>query len=108
MGRRCERISVSPTSCGPASGVMVLSAAALARLGRLLRSLGAVNRVAFFSGAPLVLWQAAFFVGPLILLCLLSFWTVQLFQPVADYTTDNWVRLISSDTFPRIYIRTVL
>lgn len=63
---------------------------------------------AFLSGLPLGAWQAIFFIGPLCLLVAMSFWSVRDFQPVAEYTLDNWKETFSAPYFGSVYLRTLL
>lgn len=58
-----------------------------------------VNAFALVWGAPLLLWQAAFFVVPLGFIVVMTFWSVEMFQVVRDFTFDNWVRIYTRDFF---------
>ena len=83
-----------------------------ARLLRVIDALGArhettprfrQSRFALSWGAPPVLWQLAFFVGPLLLLVWISFWSVSNFRLTPDFVFDNWVHLLSSGSFTSAY-----
>ena len=52
---------------------------------------------------PLLIWQLVFFVGPLIFLIALSFWTVKNFRMEADFNTINWVTMFSRSVFWQSY-----
>lgn len=65
-----------------------------------------MNKFATFWGAPLMSWQAAFFITPLVFLVLMSFWIVRNFRLTHVYTVDNWHELLWSGLFHDVYIRT--
>lgn len=52
---------------------------------------------------PLLIWQLVFFVGPLIFLIALSFWTVKNFRMEADFNTINWVTMFGRSVFWQSY-----
>ena len=56
---------------------------------------------------PMLLWQLAFFLSPLIFLTALSFWTVQNFRMQPDFDTVNWTRTLGRAVFWDAYIRTL-
>ena len=56
-------------------------------------------------GAPL-LWQLLFFALPLVFLLVISFWSVQNFQLTPDFTSKNWVTMLSRGTFWSAYTYT--
>ncbi|SEO65949.1 ABC transporter permease [Aquisalimonas asiatica] len=83
-----------------------------ARLLRLIEALGAHRsptlrfrqaRFAIAWGLPPVAWQAAFFVGPLLLLVWISFWSVVNFRLTPDFVLDNWRHLLGSGSFINAY-----
>src|SRR5689334_13973697 len=57
-------------------------------------------------GIPMAAWLCVFFVTPLALLFLMSFWTVENFQLTARYTSANWVDFFTTPFFRVGYIRT--
>ena len=48
---------------------------------------------------PLLVWQLAFFLFPLLFLVTISFWTVRNFQMQPDLNLDNWSRILGRTTF---------
>jgi spermidine/putrescine transport system permease protein len=63
---------------------------------------------ALATGAPLLLWQALFFVGAGVVLVLMSFWTIKNFRLVPEYSLENWRDLLEDNLFRLIYLRTIL
>lgn len=59
------------------------------------------------TGAPMLAWQAAFYLGSLVILVLMTFWTVKNYRLVIDYNTENWIDVLSSRLFYTIYFRTL-
>ena len=59
-----------------------------------------------FWAAPLLGWQAAFFLAALVFLVLMSFWIVQDFRLTRTYTVANWTELLWSGLFHQVYVRT--
>lgn len=59
-----------------------------------------------FWSAPLVVWQAAFFLAALVFLVLMSFWVVENFRLTRIYTVANWTELLWSGLFHQVYVRT--
>lgn len=57
---------------------------------------------------PLLVWQLAFFLFPLLFLVTISFWTVRNFQMQPDLNFDNWSRILGRATFWSAYLRTFL
>ncbi|MEP9370718.1 ABC transporter permease [Mesorhizobium sp. KR1-2] len=57
---------------------------------------------------PMLVWQLAFFLAPLVFLVALSFWTVKNFRMVPDFDTVNWVRMLSRGVFWEAYFRTLV
>ncbi len=55
---------------------------------------------------PMFLWQAAFFLAPLLFLVALSFWTVRNYRMQPDFDTVNWVRMLGRGVFWDAYLRT--
>jgi ABC-type spermidine/putrescine transport system permease subunit I len=47
-------------------------------------------------GAPMLLWQFAFFLGPLLFLVWMTFWRVKNFRLTPDFVLDNWERLLNA------------
>ncbi len=50
-------------------------------------------------GAPLGLWQGAFFLAPVVFMGVMSLWSVRNFQLAADFSAANWVAILSADYF---------
>ena len=48
-----------------------------------------IDTFKLFWGVPLMTWQAAFFLAALVFLILMSFWIVENFRLVRDYTVAN-------------------
>lgn len=59
------------------------------------------------TGAPMLAWQTAFYLGSLVILVLMTFWTVKNYRLVIDYNTENWIDVLSSRLFYTIYFRTL-
>ncbi|MEH6442707.1 MAG: ABC transporter permease [Oceanospirillaceae bacterium] len=57
--------------------------------------------------APLPIWLTVFFLGPIILLVLLSFWNVKSFVLTPDFQFGNWVKILSANYFWISYFRTI-
>ena len=57
---------------------------------------------------PMLIWQALFFLAPLLFLIALSFWTVRNFRMEPDFDTVNWVRILGRRVFWDAYLRTFL
>jgi spermidine/putrescine transport system permease protein/putrescine transport system permease protein len=56
---------------------------------------------------PLLLWQLAFFVLPLLFLIALSFWTVRNFRMQPDFDAVNWITMYGRPVFWQAYFTTV-
>lgn len=54
-------------------------------------------------GAPLVLWQGAFYVGPFVFMVVLTFWTIESYRLVPDTTISNWIGVLGKGGFWSIY-----
>lgn len=52
---------------------------------------------------PPFVWQILFFALPLVFLLVISFWTVHNFKLEPDFTTKNWVTMLSRETFWSAY-----
>lgn len=48
---------------------------------------------------PLLIWQGAFFVVPLVFLSAMSFWLVKNYRMEPAFAPDNWVRMLGRDAF---------
>ena len=57
---------------------------------------------------PMPIWQCMFFVAALLFLVMMSFWSVQNFRVVPDFTFDNWLKMYSAGYFRDTYLRTVM
>jgi spermidine/putrescine transport system permease protein len=57
---------------------------------------------------PLAVWQCVFFVAALVFLVVMSFWSVQNFRVVPDFTLANWVKMFTAGYFQQTYVRTLL
>ena len=61
---------------------------------------------ALFWALPLLLWQLAFFVVPLLFMVVMTFWTVKNFRLTPDFSLTNWQTLLGAGYFWDIYLRT--
>jgi spermidine/putrescine transport system permease protein len=68
----------------------------------------AVDWFALVWGLPMAAWICVFFITPLILLVLMTFWTVDNFQLTARYNLDNWHDFFTVPFFRVGYLRTVV
>ncbi len=59
-------------------------------------------------GAPLGIWQGAFFVAPVVFMVVMTFWTVRNFQLAPDFSFSNWVTILSADYVWDAYARSFL
>jgi spermidine/putrescine transport system permease protein len=57
--------------------------------------------VPVFLGVPVAIWQAVFFLAPLVFLVVITFWQVKSFRLEPAFVMDNWSRVLSSATFTR-------
>lgn len=57
---------------------------------------------------PLLIWQLAFFLFPLVFLVAISFWTVRNFQMNPDFSFANWSRIYGREVFWSAYGRTMM
>lgn len=48
---------------------------------------------------PLILWQGAFFVIPLLFMAAMSFWLVKNYRLDPDFVFDNWTRMLGRGAF---------
>jgi spermidine/putrescine transport system permease protein len=69
-----------------------------------------ISRVSFrsFFGAPLALWQGAFFLAPVGFMVVISFWTVQNFQLTPALSLDSWRNVLSAYYFWDAFGRSLL
>lgn len=63
---------------------------------------------ASFFGGPLVVWQGAFFVAPVIFMIVISFWIVSNYQLSPDFTFANWKKILVTDYVWDAYWRSFL
>lgn len=59
-------------------------------------------------GAPLLLWQAIFFLFPITYIVILSFYTVEFFQIQSELTLSSWIHIYSADFFWSAFGRSLL
>jgi spermidine/putrescine transport system permease protein len=59
-------------------------------------------------GLPMLVWQLAFFLAPLLFLVVMSFWLVANFRLTPGFSLYNWAKLLSAGYFWDIYLRTFL
>jgi len=52
---------------------------------------------------PLLIWQGAFFVGPLVLMVAMSFWLVRNYRMEPDFVLKNWDKMLGRDYFWNAY-----
>ncbi len=71
------------------------------------RSAWKVDSYALFWGLPLALWQAMFFVAPLVFLIVMTFWSVKDFRLEPAFDTGNWVGMFSKGYVIDTYFRTL-
>jgi spermidine/putrescine transport system permease protein len=64
--------------------------------------------VLFAQLVPTLLYFAAFYVGPLLVLFYFSFLTFRNFQYVPPFTLNNYVDVANSETFRILFVRTIL
>lgn len=57
---------------------------------------------------PLLIWQLAFFLFPLMFLVAISFWTVKMFQMQPDLSFANWHRILTRGVFWDAYLHTAI
>ncbi|WP_137392182.1 ABC transporter permease [Rhodoligotrophos defluvii] len=62
---------------------------------------------ALFWATPLGLWQLVFFLGPLLFLIALSFWSVRNYRLMPDMTLANWTRIFNTGYFWDGYLRSL-
>lgn len=67
-----------------------------------------INRFSACYIVPPALWQALFFLGPLLFLCTLSFWRVEFFRLQPDFTFANWQKVYAQSYFWRAFGVTVV
>lgn len=71
-----------------------------------LRAPVRVNWLAAVWTLPVIVWQVLFFLVPLLLLIVMTFWSVQAFRLTPDFTFNNWINIFTADYFYRTYFRT--
>lgn len=64
-------------------------------------------RFAVTMSLPPLLWQLAFFVGPLIVLVAMTFWSVKMFRLSPDFVFGNWTHLLNAQFFRDAYLYTL-
>lgn len=104
----------SPDTASPPDDLQVATVTSLPRttskraavLPRNKTSLG-VDGLMVAWGLPLLGWQVLFFLVPLVLLILMSFWTVQNYELIPRYTFTNWTDFLSTSYLLAGYLRTV-
>ncbi len=62
-----------------------------------------IDRFALMWRAPLLLWQCAFFVFPLVFLLYLSFWVVKNYRMTPALDPVNWINMLSRDYYWSAY-----
>ncbi|WP_413693194.1 ABC transporter permease [Psychromonas sp. KJ10-2] len=55
---------------------------------------------------PPLLWQFIFFILPMSFLIILTFWKVESYKPVPAFILDNWIKVLSSNSFQRAFLYT--
>src|SRR5690606_5856590 len=66
------------------------------------------KRFAMTLSLPPLLWQLAFFVGPLLVLVAMSFWSVKMFRLSPDFILGNWAHLLNAQFFRDAYLYTLV
>lgn len=64
------------------------------------------SRFGLVLGLPMFLWQAAFFVAPLLFLVAMTFWSVRNFRLRPDFTLANWEAVLSAGFFQNAFVHT--
>jgi len=59
-------------------------------------------------GAPLVLWQGAFYLAPFLFMVVLTFWVVASFRLTPAATLENWAHILETGFFWDAYGRSLL
>jgi spermidine/putrescine transport system permease protein/putrescine transport system permease protein len=87
-----------------------LGAADMARATGLDSAARFASRVTFRAvfGAPLALWQGAFFLAPVGFMVMISFWTVQNYQITPSFNLDNWRKILSAYYFWDAFLRSLV
>src|SRR5262245_1443333 len=57
---------------------------------------------------PMPVWQTLFFVAALAFLVLMSFWSVESFRLIPDFSLANWIKMYGAGYFRDTYVRTCL
>lgn len=70
------------------------------------RTAGSPATVPVVLGAPVIIWQAAFFAAPLAFLVVVTFWTVRSFKLQPAFSFDNWEKVVLSTPFQRALVYT--
>ena len=63
-------------------------------------------RFALGLAVPPLVWQLAFFIGPLLVLIAMTFWSVKMFRLTPDMVLSNWTHLLNASFFKDAYIYT--
>ncbi|MGE3873775.1 MAG: ABC transporter permease [Parvibaculaceae bacterium] len=66
-----------------------------------------VSATALIAGIPMLAWQAVFFLGAAVVLICMTFWRIENYRLVADFSLDSWIAILTSELFLRVYLRTV-
>jgi ABC-type spermidine/putrescine transport system permease subunit I len=90
------------------SDASVLAAQAPAARETRGRTAGAAATLPTALGLPVALWQAVFFVAPLLFLVVITFWQVRSFRLEPAFVLDNWTRILGSGTFHSALLHTLL
>lgn len=62
---------------------------------------------ALVAGLPLLAWQIAFFLGAAVILISMTFWRIENYRLIADFSLENWASVLESALFYRVYFRTL-
>lgn len=71
------------------------------------RWFGSRSLFGFSIGAIPLIWQAVFFLMPMLFLVMMTFWKVEAFRPVPAFSFDNWSRILGSTAFQRAFMHTL-
>lgn len=63
-------------------------------------------RFALGLALPPLVWQLAFFIGPLLVLVAMTFWSVKMFRLTPDLALGNWTHLLDASFFWDAYLYT--
>ena len=66
-----------------------------------------LDRYALTWRLPIIFWQLAFFVGPLLFMIAMSFFLVKNYRMVEAFEFVNWIKMLGRDYFWDSYLLTI-